>query len=204
MTGIFHAICVGVGDQQKIRKFQRLMSWYCPSCEDSAFDPSLLRKRGHCPQYKLHDCLPRKRRGSVATKKAKVSTEETFCICQEPDDGSQYIQCDSCNLYYHPGCILDEEADIKAALEAEHWDCFECKQVEPVKPVALFCKCQLPRDNNFYLSCAACHEWFHPSCLGMNESEEKVAKEKELYKCPDCFTHDRPMKRIRTKAQALD
>ncbi|XP_014673300.1 PREDICTED: lysine-specific demethylase 7B-like [Priapulus caudatus] len=50
--------------------------------------------------------------------------------------------------------------------------------------VTLYCVCQQEYDlSRFMIECEACKDWFHGSCVGV---EEHQASEIEVYHCPDC------------------
>uniref|UniRef100_A0A8C6NMQ0 PHD finger protein 8 n=1 Tax=Nothobranchius furzeri TaxID=105023 RepID=A0A8C6NMQ0_NOTFU len=54
--------------------------------------------------------------------------------------------------------------------------------------VPLYCLCRLPYDvTRFMIECDNCQDWFHGSCVGV---EENKAVEIDLYHCPNCqVTH---------------
>ncbi|KAF3860411.1 hypothetical protein F7725_000666 [Dissostichus mawsoni] len=54
--------------------------------------------------------------------------------------------------------------------------------------VPLYCLCRLPYDvTRFMIECDICQDWFHGSCVGV---EEDKAAEIDLYHCPNCqVTH---------------
>ncbi|XP_048475784.1 histone lysine demethylase PHF8, partial [Rhincodon typus] len=50
--------------------------------------------------------------------------------------------------------------------------------------VPLYCLCRLPYDvTRFMIECDLCQDWFHGSCVGVEEDE---AAEIDLYHCPNC------------------
>ncbi|KYO38899.1 histone lysine demethylase PHF8 isoform X1 [Alligator mississippiensis] len=50
--------------------------------------------------------------------------------------------------------------------------------------VPVYCLCRLPYDvTRFMIECDACQDWFHGSCVGV---EEDMAAEIDLYHCPNC------------------
>ncbi|KAM4019165.1 histone lysine demethylase PHF8 [Anomaloglossus baeobatrachus] len=50
--------------------------------------------------------------------------------------------------------------------------------------VPVYCLCRLPYDvTRFMIECDVCQDWFHGSCVGV---EEENASEIDLYHCPNC------------------
>ncbi|KAM9785474.1 histone lysine demethylase PHF8 [Neosynchiropus ocellatus] len=50
--------------------------------------------------------------------------------------------------------------------------------------VPVYCLCRLPYDvTRFMIECDICQDWFHGSCVGV---EEEKAAEIDLYHCPNC------------------
>uniref|UniRef100_A0A8C5QYR7 PHD finger protein 8 n=1 Tax=Leptobrachium leishanense TaxID=445787 RepID=A0A8C5QYR7_9ANUR len=63
--------------------------------------------------------------------------------------------------------------------------------------VPVYCLCRLPYDvTRFMIECDVCQDWFHGSCVGV---EEEKASEIDLYHCPNCAVTNGPsvMKRRR-------
>uniref|UniRef100_A0AAY4ELH4 PHD finger protein 8 n=1 Tax=Denticeps clupeoides TaxID=299321 RepID=A0AAY4ELH4_9TELE len=62
--------------------------------------------------------------------------------------------------------------------------------------VPVYCLCRLPYDvTRFMIECDVCQDWFHGSCVGV---EEDKAAEIDLYHCPNCqVTHGPPVMRKR-------
>ena len=50
----------------------------------------------------------------------------------------------------------------------------------------LYCICQKPDDGNTYVECGQCMEWYHPKCVGFQESKAKSL----LYVCFKCLEKD--------------
>ncbi|KAM6289095.1 histone lysine demethylase PHF8-like, partial [Aegotheles albertisi] len=68
--------------------------------------------------------------------------------------------------------------------------------------VPLYCLCRLPYDvTRFMIECDGCQDWFHGSCVGV---EEEAAAEIDLYHCPQCALRRGPsvMKRRRGPPRA--
>ncbi|XP_075774582.1 LOW QUALITY PROTEIN: histone lysine demethylase PHF8 [Pelodiscus sinensis] len=50
--------------------------------------------------------------------------------------------------------------------------------------VPVYCLCRLPYDvTRFMIECDGCQDWFHGSCVGV---EEDAAADIDLYHCPNC------------------
>lgn len=57
----------------------------------------------------------------------------------------------------------------------------------PKRTNRLFCVCKTPYDESkFYIGCDMCSNWFHGSCVGI---EEDTAKAIESYVCDECKVH---------------
>ncbi|XP_056589374.1 histone lysine demethylase PHF8 [Triplophysa dalaica] len=65
--------------------------------------------------------------------------------------------------------------------------------------VPVYCLCRLPYDvTRFMIECDVCQDWFHGSCVGV---EEDKAAEIDLYHCPNCqVTHGPSVMRKRRGA----
>ncbi|XP_030050132.1 histone lysine demethylase PHF8 [Microcaecilia unicolor] len=56
--------------------------------------------------------------------------------------------------------------------------------------VPVYCLCRLPYDvTRFMIECDMCQDWFHGSCVGV---EEEKAAEIDLYHCPNCEAQHGP------------
>ncbi|XP_031800560.1 histone lysine demethylase PHF8-like [Sarcophilus harrisii] len=70
--------------------------------------------------------------------------------------------------------------------------------------IPVYCLCQSPYDaNHFMIECDLCQQWFHGSCVGV---EEEKAIDIDVYHCPKCEILHGPsiMKKCRrTQAQKL-
>ena len=50
----------------------------------------------------------------------------------------------------------------------------------------LYCICQTPYDDEmFYIGCDFCDKWFHGSCIGFNEDQEKFIAKFKCHKCQE-------------------
>ncbi|XP_069501408.1 histone lysine demethylase PHF8 isoform X2 [Ambystoma mexicanum] len=70
--------------------------------------------------------------------------------------------------------------------------------------VPVYCLCRLPYDvTRFMIECDACQDWFHGSCVGL---EEEKAADIDLYHCPNCEIAHGPsvMKKRRGSQKQLD
>ncbi|KAF7240142.1 Histone lysine demethylase PHF8 [Varanus komodoensis] len=70
--------------------------------------------------------------------------------------------------------------------------------------VPVYCLCRLPYDvTRFMIECDVCQDWFHGSCVGV---EEDAAADIDLYHCPNCQLLHGPsvMKRRRGNLKQLD
>ncbi|XP_060619275.2 histone lysine demethylase PHF8 isoform X1 [Anolis sagrei] len=70
--------------------------------------------------------------------------------------------------------------------------------------VPVYCLCRLPYDvTRFMIECDVCQDWFHGSCVGV---EEDAAASIDLYHCPNCQLLHGPsvMKRRRGNPKHLD
>uniref|UniRef100_A0A8C8SX69 Histone lysine demethylase PHF8 n=1 Tax=Pelusios castaneus TaxID=367368 RepID=A0A8C8SX69_9SAUR len=70
--------------------------------------------------------------------------------------------------------------------------------------VPVYCLCRLPYDvTRFMIECDGCQDWFHGSCVGV---EEDAAADIDLYHCPNCQVAHGPsiMKRRRGPQKQQD
>ncbi|XP_053551318.1 histone lysine demethylase PHF8 isoform X2 [Bombina bombina] len=69
--------------------------------------------------------------------------------------------------------------------------------------VPVYCLCRLPYDvTRFMIECDVCQDWFHGSCVGV---EEEKASEIDLYHCPNCqITHGPSVMKRRRGGQKQD
>ncbi|KAL8164300.1 UNVERIFIED_CONTAM: PHD finger protein 8 [Gekko kuhli] len=70
--------------------------------------------------------------------------------------------------------------------------------------VPVYCLCRLPYDvTRFMIECDVCQDWFHGSCVGV---EEDAAADIDLYHCPNCQLLHGPsvMKRRRGNQKQVD
>ena len=43
--------------------------------------------------------------GVGEAEEEQIEAPELFCLCRQPDDGREFIECDSCNQWYHCECV---------------------------------------------------------------------------------------------------
>ncbi|XP_053330220.1 histone lysine demethylase PHF8 [Spea bombifrons] len=69
--------------------------------------------------------------------------------------------------------------------------------------VPVYCLCRLPYDvTRFMIECDVCQDWFHGSCVGV---EEENASDIDLYHCPNCqITHGPSVMKRRRGSQKQD
>ncbi|XP_036866286.1 histone lysine demethylase PHF8 isoform X2 [Manis javanica] len=70
--------------------------------------------------------------------------------------------------------------------------------------VPVYCLCRLPYDvTRFMIECDLCQDWFHGSCVGV---EEEKAADIDLYHCPNCEVLHGPsiMKKRRVSSKGHD
>ncbi|KAI2599613.1 PHD finger protein 8, partial [Homo sapiens] len=70
--------------------------------------------------------------------------------------------------------------------------------------VPVYCLCRLPYDvTRFMIECDMCQDWFHGSCVGV---EEEKAADIDLYHCPNCEVLHGPsiMKKRRGSSKGHD
>ncbi|XP_048191540.1 histone lysine demethylase PHF8 isoform X3 [Perognathus longimembris pacificus] len=80
------------------------------------------------------------------------------------------------------------------------------KLLDPLKmaSVPVYCICRLPYDvTRFMIECDTCQDWFHGSCVGV---EEEKAADIDLYHCPNCEVSHGPsvMKKRRGSSKGQD
>ena len=49
---------------------------------------------------------------------------EIFCLCRQPNDHHQYVQCFFCQEWYHPTCM---DIPIRVINTRRKWRCVKCK-----------------------------------------------------------------------------
>eukprot|EP00808_Paulinella_micropora_P030077 g69080.t1 len=78
--------------------------------------------------------------------------------------------------------VLEQE---KEAADAETVPEHECGITKPrKKKEKLYCICRKPYDDEqFYIHCDTCREWYHGACVGV---EEGSVEEDDEYTCPSC------------------
>ncbi|KAL5021936.1 hypothetical protein ScPMuIL_001091 [Solemya velum] len=59
--------------------------------------------KGSPQKYSLRNITCNKEKTFVYPK-LKLKSKE-YCVCNQPDDGSLYIQCEICEKWFHPSCL---------------------------------------------------------------------------------------------------
>lgn len=62
--------------------------------------------------------------------------EEMVCICDEPDNERDLVQCDGCQIWYHLDCIGIQSMS-ELGREEDPWFCANCADVRTPPPVML-------------------------------------------------------------------
>ncbi|RUS79321.1 hypothetical protein EGW08_012906 [Elysia chlorotica] len=108
--------------------------------------------------------------------------ERLYCVCKKPyDDSKFYIGCDLCSNWFHGACVGISEGGAKFI---DSYICEDCRKQQENTSEELYCLCRTPYDENqFYIGCDRCQDWFHGRCVGISESE---ADKLDVYLCPNC------------------
>ena len=112
-------------------------------------------------------------------------TETLHCICKTIYDYKKfYLKCELCLNWFHGKCVGINQKQAKRLTEFICPNCSENSNKDE-----LYCICKTPYDENqFYIGCDACGNWFHGSCVGINSDE---ASKIETYFCPNCKTEEK-------------
>ncbi|XP_059156808.1 nucleosome-remodeling factor subunit BPTF-like isoform X2 [Physella acuta] len=108
--------------------------------------------------------------------------EKLYCVCKTPYDESKfYIGCDLCSNWFHGACVNISEDRAKFI---DSYTCEDCRKQQEHISEELYCLCRTPYDENqFYIGCDRCQDWFHGYCVGISKHE---ADKIEVYVCPNC------------------
>ncbi|VVC31946.1 Hypothetical protein CINCED_3A007015 [Cinara cedri] len=111
----------------------------------------------------------------------KSKKEKIMCMCRTPYDSSKfYVGCDMCHNWFHGSCV---NITVQMSKRISEWFCPECKRSKD--PEVLYCICQKPYDDQqFYICCDKCQDWFHGSCVGVLQCE---GDKMDDYICPRCM-----------------
>jgi len=72
---------------------------------------------------------------------------------------------------------------VQMSKRISEWFCPECKRSKD--PEVLYCICRKPYDDQqFYICCDKCQDWFHGSCVGVLQCE---GDKMDDYNCPRCM-----------------
>ena len=131
-----------------------------------------------------------------------------FCVCQSfAQEAVSWISCQVCRSWFHPKCVglRDEDAAV-----ADGWTCDKCQQKhvndvdgvvirtgfdrtfrkKPQDSTDLLCLCRQPQgEDELYILCDTCKEWFHPHCLGMTRKEVDAMGDDD-WNCARCRAHE--------------
>ncbi|KAH9489885.1 hypothetical protein Btru_044495 [Bulinus truncatus] len=118
----------------------------------------------------------------ISTGKGLNPKEKLYCVCKTPYDESKfYIGCDLCSNWFHGACVNISEDRAKFI---DSYICEDCRKQQEHISEELYCLCQTPYDENqFYIGCDRCQDWFHGDCVGISKHE---ADSIEVYVCPNC------------------
>ncbi|KAH9855795.1 hypothetical protein C2E23DRAFT_811986 [Lenzites betulinus] len=72
---------------------------------------------------------------ALASRRMSVDGEDVACIgCRRGDDGSELVQCDECQTWYHLRCIgIKTIAEL--GREEDPWYCDRCLDIHPAYPL---------------------------------------------------------------------
>ncbi|XP_060876907.1 nucleosome-remodeling factor subunit NURF301 isoform X2 [Metopolophium dirhodum] len=113
----------------------------------------------------------------------KSKKEKIMCLCRTPYDSSKfYVGCDMCHNWFHGSCV---GITVQMSKRISEWFCPECKRSKD--PEVLYCICRKPYDDQqFYICCDKCQDWFHGSCVGVLQCE---GDKMDDYNCPRCMSN---------------
>ncbi|XP_050054752.1 nucleosome-remodeling factor subunit NURF301 isoform X3 [Aphis gossypii] len=113
----------------------------------------------------------------------KSKKEKIMCLCRTPYDSSKfYVGCDMCQNWFHGSCV---GITVQMSKRITEWYCPECKRSKD--PEVLYCICRKPYDDQqFYICCDKCQDWFHGSCVGVLQCE---GDKMDDYNCPRCMSN---------------
>ena len=105
------------------------------------------------------------------------SRRSVYCVCKVPYEGEFMIQCDECEMWFHPHCVDmdDKTVELLQHIKGARLDCVMHAQIETATPrrVPLYCVCRQPHiAGDVMIQCEDCEDWFHPHCLGLSRHEE--------------------------------
>ncbi|XP_025083493.1 nucleosome-remodeling factor subunit BPTF-like isoform X4 [Pomacea canaliculata] len=108
--------------------------------------------------------------------------EKVYCVCRTPYDETKfYIGCDLCSNWFHGSCVNITEEQARFI---DSYICDDCRKQQENTSEELYCLCRTPYDENqFYIGCDRCQDWFHGRCVGISKAE---ADSIDTYICPNC------------------
>lgn len=112
----------------------------------------------------------------------KARPEKLYCVCRTPYDQTRfYIGCDLCSNWFHGTCVNITEEQARFI---DSYICEDCRKQQENTSEELYCLCRTPYDENqFYIGCDRCQDWFHGRCVGISKTE---ADSIDMYICPNC------------------
>ncbi|KAK3239646.1 hypothetical protein CYMTET_50439 [Cymbomonas tetramitiformis] len=66
--------------------------------------------------------------GAVANGILAGHWEQLYCLCRAPDDGQFMIGCDSCDGWYHPGCVGLSVKKVQRWTDSHVYECPVCEE----------------------------------------------------------------------------
>lgn len=72
-------------------------------------------------------------------EEAGVEAVELFCLCRQPDDGREFIECDSCNQWYHCECVGVNLQVRQPSSSSPSGHCSRCTEVVLKRVCSLQC-----------------------------------------------------------------
>ena len=128
------------------------------------------------------DSSTKKKSKKHKTKKKESIVKENYKIEKKPPDEKKYFKSD-------PYEVKGNNSTVKRQINLA--TCMKCidgsyrskdstsKENEPNK---LCCICQKTKKDRFMITCDACSEWFHGSCVGVNVKKGNEIKQGNLLK----------------------
>ena len=90
---------------------------------------------------------------SVSSATSSNITELAYCPCKEYIEGELSIECETCNKYWHLGCVGLQGLTEKMIACLEHWECPDCflcifsyKKIEDRKPECTTMKLMIKKE----------------------------------------------------------
>ncbi|KAI0985772.1 hypothetical protein GJ496_003239 [Pomphorhynchus laevis] len=119
------------------------------------------------------------RRHSKTESQSKSSDSQFVCPCTQPLlPGEFFVVCNTCGQSSHGICVgIAFQGNLREA-----YVCAKCTKAESNSH--LYCICRQPYDEEqFYVGCDSCQNWFHGSCVNVTPEQ---AEEMKKYFCDKC------------------